>query len=227
MKNESAYANKLTAALKKVLKAHPAEPVEPAEPVTQLVISFLQWNATERQAELAYQRLMQELVDANDLRVSHGNEVIDLLGPRYPLVEERSARLRDALQEVYQREHEMSFKSLADKTKKDVRAYLDSLPGMTQYVAAQVMLLCYSAHAVPVDEKLAELLIEAGAVDPEATPDEIGPFIERRIKAGEAPDAHASLQAWADAGTKRAKITAARTTKKKKTSKKKPVRKKK
>jgi len=216
MTNESAYISRFNAVLKKVLKAHAEQPPEPAEPITQLIHAFLQWNATQRQAELAYSRVMEAMVDANDLRISFVDEVIGLLGPRYPMVDERAARLHDALQEVFVREHGMTLTSLATKPKKDARTYLDSLPGMTPFVAAQVMLLCFGAHAVPVDDRLNDLLREAGAIDEDATPAETEAFIGRRIKSGEAPQVHAALQAWVDAGSKRVKVA----TTKKKTSKK-------
>ena len=45
----------------------------------------------------------------NDLRVSHPQEVVGLLGPRYPRVEERAARLHEALQEIFIREHAVSW----------------------------------------------------------------------------------------------------------------------
>lgn len=226
MKNESAYAKKFKPLLRKLIKHYEAEPPETIEPVTQLVKAFLQWNTAKRTAESAYRRLMTVIVDNNDLRVSHRDELISLIGATYPLVEERVARLRDALQEIYLREHCVEMRSCQGKSKKDVRAYLDGLPGITPYVAAQVMLLSFGAHAIPVDEKLVEFLAADGAIDPDATVEQTEAFIERCVKAGEGPDAHAALQAWADAGARRVRSAGAKKVAAKKSVTKKTVAKK-
>lgn len=200
MKNESAFVKKLSALYKKLPAA---EMPEAHDPVTQLVIGFLQWEATRRQAELAYKRLAEIVVDNNDLRVTHPQQILERIGVNYPRAEERIARLRDSLQEIYVREHGIAPNSIASKSKKEQREYFDSLPGMTPYVAAMVMLMCYGAHAIPVDKKLADLLKDAGATDEHATPEEISHFFERHFKAGEGVEVHARFQAWSDDTSKR------------------------
>jgi hypothetical protein len=234
VKNAANYARKLHTLLKKIAPSGGFEPLASVDPTTRLVVGFLQWNATTRQAENALQRLMGEVVDNNDLRVTHPAEVAGILGPRYPRAEERAARLRDALQAVYQREHATSLDALAGKAKKDVRAYLDSLPGIVPYVSAYVMLVGYGGHAAPLDEKLLELLRQQEVVDPSAELEEVAGFLERHIRAEDALEAHLALQAWADDPSSvklspggratRSKATTKKTTKKK-TTKKTPTKK--
>lgn len=221
MKNESSYVRKFTALFKKL--AAPAEPLPQRDPVTQLVLGFLQWEATHKQAEAAHKRLMQVMVDNNDLRVSHTHQIIELIGVNYPRVEERVARMKDALQEIYVREHGINPVSIAEKSKKDIRAYFDSLPGMTRYVAAQVMLLCYGAHNIPCDEKLASKFKAEGIIDADATAEQIEHFLERQIKAGDGVDAHARLQAWSDESSKKAAVPAKKPAAKKPAAKPKPA----
>lgn len=199
MKNASAYAKKLSALLRRLTKAHKlAETPAPTEPVTQLVMGFLQWNATRKQAAAAYERLTKTLVDHNDLRVSHTHEIVALIGPNYPRAQERAARMHDALQEIFVREHAVSLSHLAEKSKKDARTYLDTLPGIPPYVAAQVVLLSFGGHAIPVDDHLAAVLKGDGVVDPSASVEEIESFIAHHVKAGDGPAVHHALQAWAD-----------------------------
>jgi endonuclease III len=200
VKNSSTYARKLTTLLRKLKAQHPTLPPPEPEPVTQLVLAFLQWDATRKMAQAAYQRLSAALVDNNDLRVSHPNEVVKILGERYPKAAERAGRLLDALQEIFVRERSMTLAALTPMGKKEARAYLDSLPGMTPYVSALLMVACFDGHAVPVDDTLARLLLEAGLVHPEATHEQIVSFLEHHVKAGEALETHHLLQAWADAG---------------------------
>ncbi len=200
MKNEAQYAKPFAALWKKISAAHKGEPrPAAADPVTQLVIGFLEWNSSStKRAGEAHARLMAQLVDLNDLRVSLPHELIALIGADYPLAEERAIRLHEVLNEIYIREHDISLADVASKPKKQIRQYLDTLPGMTNYVASQAMLLCFGAHAVPVDDHLLALLKEQQAVDPEATVDEASAFLERQIKASDGPAAHALLTAWSD-----------------------------
>ena len=66
----------LAAVLKKAKSSFSGEEAEPLEPIAQLVFSFLTWNATTRQADTAFGRIMAQVVDLNELRVSHAREVV-------------------------------------------------------------------------------------------------------------------------------------------------------
>lgn len=190
---------KFSAILKKLSSAiDELEASEPRDPISELVISFLEWDATTKQADAAYKRLMADLVDHNDLRISQPHEVIAAIGLRYPKAEERVMRMMETLQEVFVREHGMTLERLKEATKKQARAYLDSLPGITPYVSAKVTLFCFSGHAIPVDGPLTELLQKEGVVDEGATPGQVESLLERAVKAGVARSAYAALRAWSD-----------------------------
>ena len=195
MKNATQYARKFSALLKQLGKTgKPGEPTS-YDPVTQLVLGFLQWNSTTRQAQAAYERLMTEMVDNNDLRVSHPAEILRLLGERYPRAAERVERMHDALQEIFRREHGVSLDQLHKKGKKEVQQYLLSLPGMVPYAASLTTLMCFGGHGIPVDDHLAELLRSKGVVAPDATVEEITTFLEHHTKVDQAQQAHLVLQA--------------------------------
>lgn len=219
MKNASTHAKKLSALYRKVRAKYKADIYEPMEPIAQLILAMLEYDTTTRKAEIAYDKLMAAMIDYNDLRVSHVHELVDVIGVNYPQSEYRCARLRDVLNAVYNREHVTSLDSLKSKGKKDIREYLDTLPGIVPYAAAQVALLCFNVHAIPVDDQLADLLREQQAVDSEATLQEIESFLERHFKSGEGAEVHYNLRAWIDAGSKRVStLTAAE--RKKSTTKK-------
>lgn len=198
MKADSNAAKKLTSLLRKLKSDYQVDPPPASEPVTQLVVGFLQWQATSAQAEQAFTRLMAQLVDINELRVSHDHELVNIIDQDYPLAGARIARMREALNEIYVREHAVATHSIASGGKKEQRAYLDSLPGMTPYVAAIVTLVSFGGHAMPVDEKLVELLAEQGIAKADAPCGEVESFLLRHIKATDALESHLLLQAWAD-----------------------------
>ena len=168
-----------------------------------MILSFLQWNTTSRNADKALTRLIDAFVDFNELRVTMAHQVIELIGPDYPQAQERIERMQESLHEVFQREQAVNLDVLAKKSKKDVRAYLDCLPGTPPYVAAQMTLLCFEGHAVPVDDQLADLLRQGEIIEQDTTIAQIESFLERCIKADVARQTHAILTAWVDAGPRR------------------------
>ncbi|MEM8738033.1 MAG: hypothetical protein AAGG38_06090 [Planctomycetota bacterium] len=234
-KQDPVTAKKFAALLKKALAAHAgAEEPPPRDPIAQLIVGFLQWNATQASAEDAFTAIMDRVIDINDLRISHTHELVDFIGEDYPDAAVRVIRMRESLNAVYKIEHDIHMHSIAGKGKKEQRTYLDVLEGMTPYVAAQVTLMSFGGHAMPIDEKLCALLIGAGCLDEGTSPPEAEAYLTRQVKAGDALEAHLALQAWADtqadprdqAAAPSAAATATKTKKttKKKTAKKKVVR---
>jgi len=191
--------HKAVAAVVKAQRSLQESPDEGASLRHRLVFSFLLWNASTAQAVRGLTRLEKVFVDINDLRIAMIDEIVETLGPRYPLVQERAMRLRAALNDVFRREHSVDLEHLRAVPKRQARAYLDSLDGAPQYVAARVALLGLGAHSLPVDDRLAVLLGKrcslAAAPDPEA----LGSALEKRVRAADAQRTHRALQAWSDA----------------------------
>ncbi|MFN3168433.1 MAG: hypothetical protein ACE37H_15345 [Phycisphaeraceae bacterium] len=214
----------LAALLKKAKSAYSGEGADELEPIAELVFSFLVWNATTRQADTAFGKIMSQVVDLNELRVSHAREVVEMIGVRYPDAERRVIRMLESMNEVFEREHDYKLTSAKAKGKREQREYLDTLPGAPPFVAARVALLAFGAHAMPVDDRLLALMVKAGVFEPQTTPAEAEAWLVRQVKAGEAYEAYLALQAWADGQrvtlTKPAAGTTKKTTKKKTTKKK-------
>ncbi|MEM7625703.1 MAG: hypothetical protein AAF333_08745 [Planctomycetota bacterium] len=221
-KQDPATAKKFAALLKKARTAYKGEDPPPRDPVAQLIVSFLQWNTTRNKAENAFTALMDAMLDVNDLRVSHPHELVAVIGEDYPDAGNRMIRLRESLNEVYKREHDIQMHSVAGKGKKEQRAYLDTLPGIAPFIAAHVTLLSFGGHAMPLDDKLCALLTNEGCLDEGTTPTEAESYLTRQVKAGDALEAHLALQAWAD---KRKTPAAASPVAKKKVVKKKVTKK--
>jgi len=217
LKNESQYTRKLAALIKQVKSKFKGDLPQPTDPITQIVLGFLEWNATRSLAAEAHQRLMAVLVDNNDLRVSLPVELIALIGDDYPQINLRINRMREVLQDIYVREHDVTLEPIAGKPKKQVATYIDTLSGMIPYVSSQLMLMNFGFHAIPVDERLHEMLVAEDAVDSESTLPDVAAFLERQIKAGEGVAMHAALRFWED--SKSRTVTPAKSPAKKKTTK--------
>lgn len=199
MKHEPAQIKKLNALIRRLKARHKNLEAPGYEPTTQLIMAFLQADTSRRKAEHAYDALMEQMVDNNELRVSHTQEIVDVIGPKYPRVHWRVERMRESLNELYQREHGIKMLKATAMPKKEQRHYLDTLTGITPYVSASVMLLCFGGHAIPVDDKLAALLAREGAIDEGLTPAQVEALLLRQFKAGDpSAQAHLLLQTWSD-----------------------------
>ena len=60
------------------------------------------------------------------------------------------------------------------------------------------MLIVYGAHAIPVDEKLAARLVDAGVADAVDDPTTISGQLERAVKSADAAAAYWCFQRWTD-----------------------------
>jgi endonuclease III len=212
VKNAAAGSKKLSALLKKIGRVDaPAPAALPAvqaeaedgaaarhDAIATLVMSFLLWESSTDKAQSAYDRILESVVDFNDLRVSMPHETVEMIGPRYPLALNRAQRLRAALRSIYLREHAVSLDKPAATGKRDLKKYIESLDGMVPYVAHRVLLLCFDTHGVPVDEQLRTALIEAEAADASVEVPELASWLATQVRAGEGVATHAALQSWMD-----------------------------
>ena len=197
-------ARKLAAILKRQRSAQPENAEGPAcspccgeEPaVHQMLLSFLAWETGVHRAAPALKKLLSGIVDMNELRVCHPDELASMLGERYPRALERCARLRSALNDLYRREHAVTLAPLEALPKRDARAYLESLEGMPHYVAARVLLVSLGGHAVPLDERTHAALAAAKAVPSDLPLEDASSWLERHVRAEDAACAHALLEAW-------------------------------
>jgi len=165
--------------------------------IGELIYSHLLWNATFKQATIAYKKMISATVDLNDLRVNHVFETIDLIGSNYPQAHERAKRLRAVLNSVYQREHNVSVASLQSAGKRDIREYFDTLTGITPFVCNRVIALCYSVAAMPVDDRTLAALISNELVHDSAGIAEVSAWLVRQVNAADVTDVHIRLHSWA------------------------------
>lgn len=169
--------------------------------IAELVRSFFIYESGVAAANAALDAIHSSLADYNELRICFPHELARIVGAADPAFEQRALRLRSTLNDIYRREHEISLLHLTTLSKRDARAYLDSLDGTPPFVAARVALLALGAHAFPVDFRLTSLLLTERAIpaDLEPTsPAQIASWIEHQIRADDARQAYLNMELWAD-----------------------------
>jgi endonuclease III len=173
-------------------KARVTEP-NAADLVALLVHSSLLYDATRKQADEATQRIRSSSVDWNEFRVNLVDDMVGIVGVRYPDAFARMKRLRMSLNDVYLRHHRVSLDMLVGKPKRDVRTYLENLEGMPAYVVARFMLLAMGVPLIPVDQTLVDLLVEKEVLSEPADPVLVGEALAKVVRPDKAAEVHASL----------------------------------
>ena len=173
-------------------KARVTEP-NAADLVALLVHSSLLYDATRKQADESTQRIRSSSVDWNEFRVNHVDDMVGIIGMRYPDAFARMKRLRMSLNDVYLRHHRVSLDMLVGKPKRDVRTYLENLEGMPAYVVARFMLLAMGVPLIPVDQALVDLLVDKGVLGEPADPLLVSEALAKVVRPDKAAEVHASL----------------------------------
>lgn len=166
--------------------------------VYQLVYSMLLWEGSHDLACRCLDAIRAEVVDFNELRVCSVGEVCEILPRDCPQRNERVDRMLTALNTIFTREHGLSLASLNAMPKREARQYLDSAPGLPQFVAARILLVSLGGHAFPADSRIARVLEDAGVIDAsDADNPDLGSKLERAVRAADSARVYALLEAEA------------------------------
>jgi endonuclease III len=194
MKNATKHADDLKGLVKKLLKEQKPDAKPAMEPLKALVRGAMSFDVSDARAEEAIKAIEREFVDLNELRVATELEVHELLGTRYPAIEQRVALITQALNAIFEKEHTLSLERMKTVSKKDARQFLKDLPGMVPFVDAYIMLFGLDSPAVPVDALMANYLIEEEVFD-EGTPlEEVQKFIEHHVKGEDSYDVYSAIR---------------------------------
>jgi endonuclease III len=160
--------------------------------------SFMIWESSLTLAEARMARLLNGVVDCNEIRIFLPQELSEILGTDDPFSMERAMRMGSALNDLYEREHDVTVERLGEMNKREARSYLLSLEGVPPFVASRMLLLGLGGHAFPVDQRLVKLLAGEGVLSKNDTVESATNRLERVIRSGDAAQAYLAIEAWAD-----------------------------
>jgi endonuclease III len=169
----------------KLVKSAPArKPEGPIDPLMRLIRAFLEYDCDEARSSVAERKIMDSMVDFNELRVTPAIELAALLGVRYPFAESRCSALHRTLQSIFDREHHMRLDRIKEMKKAEIRPYFQSLAGISPYVEAAVCVDCFGITAAPVDTKLYLWMVSKDALPEGLDLKTAQAYIEKQIKTG-------------------------------------------
>lgn len=125
-------------------------------------------NATQEQADAAFDRLQESFHDYNEIRVSTFGELADCFeGMSEP--DARAARVRAILQYVFEINFDFDFEPLRRKTMELAEKQLQKIRFLSPFIQLYTLQKSLGAHTVPVDDRLRDAVIWLGLAPPKAS----------------------------------------------------------
>jgi endonuclease III len=222
MKDSKEYARKIRKLYRSLKRRYPkVESVTYEEPAEAMVYGILAENLTEAAAQSASKRFSDYFVDLNDLRVSRGEEIAEVLGEDSPVTREIASALSRALSAIFDQYNAVSLQALKKVGKRPAKQILERLDGVSHFVANYCMLTSLQAHAIPLTTKTIEYLRSNDLVDAGADEHDIEGFLARQISAKNAYEFYALLRRESESPRRKRKKTTTGKTKPKTRAKKK------
>jgi len=189
----------LSRTLKKKHGSVTAPPV--SDPIEQLILGLFSRNQPESKARDALRRLLEVVVDFNDLRVIPPLEMTETVG-KIPDARIKCEDLSRALNRIFAERHAITLEHLRPMSKKDRLQYLSRIDGLDAYTRARIRLFGFEQHAIPLDEAMLAYARKCGIVDKTCTHEKAQAFLERQIADGDAAQFFAAYRklAWAEMG---------------------------
>jgi endonuclease III len=223
MKNSKEYSKKIQKLFRSLKRKYPKhEKAAYDEPAEALVYAITSEKITHKQAQTAAKRFNEYFVDLNDLRVSRPEEIVEMLGEDNPTTREIAARLKTALRAIFEKYNTVSLQDLRKIGKRPAKEALSQINGTSPFMVDFCMLTALDGHAIPLTEKMIELLRNEQLVHPQADHQRIEGFLSRQITAKDGYYFYTLLRQESESDRKKREKTKKRTnkkTKKRKTKK--------
>lgn len=194
MKNVTKRVDAMKSLLRKLLRQRKPDAMPKREPLVALVRGAFSENVPDSRVDDLMAIVEREFVDLNELRVATELELQELLGVKYPGIEQRTQFVVQALNDIFGREHTLNLERLKTLGRKDVRQFIHQLPGISPFVEGYVMLFAFEAIAVPLDQTMLEYLIKNGVIAEGLGIAEAQKFLENHLKSGECHDFYATVR---------------------------------
>jgi endonuclease III len=194
MKNATKYAETFRSLIKLLQKETKPGPMQKLDPLKALVRGAMSYDVSESLADQAMSHIEREFVNLNELRVATDLEIQELLGLKYPVIQQRVETITGSLNAIFEQEHTLSLDRLKTISRKDARQFVRDLPGMNPFVEAFVMMFGFEAPAMPVDQETVNYFRGKEIFDEKTTPEDAQRFLEHNIKAEECYEFFALLR---------------------------------
>jgi endonuclease III len=144
----------------------------PPDPLETLLVSVLAGDGDDLLAAEILEKLRAELVDWNELRVSTGREIEELIVPLSDAVEKALA-LKRILQKLFVERHTLNLSHFQRFGRERLDKELDAFGGLSPTVKARMMLKAFDINVLPMTADIERIVKRLGLVDNYLTTDKV------------------------------------------------------
>jgi endonuclease-3 len=163
-----------------------------AEGVRNLVLTILSQNTTDRNRDLAYERLEARFPSPESLLEAGAGEVEEAIRVG-GLAKAKAAAILGALRRIREERGSLSLNFLAGMPLEEARRWLVSLPGVGVKTANILLLFTFGMPAFPVDTHILRVSKRLGLVAPGADLAKAALSLEPHVPPGEGAPLHLNL----------------------------------
>lgn len=138
-------------------------------------------DASEAQADAAFQRLMTAFHDLNELRVSSITEMGHIFDGM-PEPDWRAHRVRNVLQYVFEKHFEFAFEGLRRKTLELAAKQLSKIRDLSPFDRNYTLQSALGTHIVPVDRLMTNACVWLGLVNPSDSADHAADVLKSSVR---------------------------------------------
>ena len=171
-----------------LLKKRYSSPVPRAErPVLEtLLFAICLEDASEEDAQAAYERMLSVFHDLNELRVSSITELAQVFDGMSN-ADWRAHRVRNVLQYVFEKHFEFAFESLRRKTLELATKQLFKIRDLSAFDRNYTLQAALGTHVIPVDHLMTNAAIWLGLVHSGETPEQAAETLKSAVRKADVP----------------------------------------
>lgn len=129
----------------------PQKPKAKVPIVDQIVIHVMAHQEKEEDVQKAYESLVQEFVDWNEVRVSHPREIQEIIEPYLKKqINEKAHKIKDILYQIFNFYNRLDLEFLWDKDFSEIQKLIQHIHGLGQEFLAKFICYIYFQEDAPL-----------------------------------------------------------------------------
>jgi len=147
------------------------------DPLETMLHSVLAGNGNDLLAAKILEKLHQELVDWNELRVTTPKEIEELISP-LPDAADKALILRRILHRLFRERHSLSLGHFKRFGQERLAQDLDELGGLTPEMRDRILLKAFDVNILPLTEDIERIVKRLGLIENYLTSDKVKEAID-------------------------------------------------
>lgn len=198
MKNAQEYVKKIKQLNAKLKKDGGKASIEPVDDSTRALLMGILCNySSEQRAAAAMRKLIESVVDMNELRVTAVADLVPVIGLDFPKARQAAGEITQVFNSIFNSLHHLDVSFLKTQSKKAVNSFLQGLDGLSAHAAAFFRNRYLNHSDVPLDENMVAYLQRSNCVPPGLSMEEMQKFVSDQFKDREAANFYALFKRFA------------------------------